>query len=387
MKCLAQPRRQLKPIEGGGQIEVGEQNIWCERPGICQRQRRRPIRRDCNMMALVLQKQLQKRAHLRIILDDKHCSCPMGGFNGVDVLAVGAPFRLPRGLNGRERHFDGEDRAFAGFRADAHLVAEQFPKALNDGVGGMARRHPQIAVSRPHGIDALGFAIDQHRRWRIAIQHQAAAQFGQRRRTRWRNALTGARRRPHAVPGGYADVARAAAPDIPVDPHRLGDHFKTAIDMARGFRAAQHQKAVLAQGKMKPRDDFGLRFGAEVDQEIAAGDQIEPRKRRIGDDIMNGEDHRGAKLRRNLVAVIALGKEPRQPVRRNIRDNAAAIASFPRGGDGVRIDIGGEDLELHIALCCRDMLAKQHGERIGFLAGAASGHPDAQRAGPASGGG
>ena len=150
MKCLAQPRRQLKPIEGGGQIEVGEQNIWCERPGICQPQRRRPIRRDCNMMALVLQKQLQKRAHLRIILDDKHCSCPMGGFNGVDVLAVGAPFRLPRGLNGRERHFDGEDRAFAGFRADAHLVAEQFPKALND---GQAEAKPPAA--RPFGVADL----------------------------------------------------------------------------------------------------------------------------------------------------------------------------------------------------------------------------------------
>ena len=45
----------------------------------------------------------------------------------------------------------------------------------------------------------------------------------------------------------------------------------------------------------------------------------------------------------------------------------------------VRVDVAGEDLQFDVALRGVDLLAKKHGEGIGFFAGTATGDPDSQR--------
>ena len=50
--------------------------------------------------------------------------------------------------------------------------------------------------------------------------------------------------------------------------------------------AAEKQDAAFAQREMEQREDLLLRLGAQIDQEIAAGDQVEARERRIGQHIL-----------------------------------------------------------------------------------------------------
>ena len=64
--------------------------------------------------------------------------------------------------------------------------------------------------------------------------------------------------------------SRPAATDVSIQPFRLCDQFKPAIDIAGGLRAAQQENATLAQREMEHRDHFRLCLGAQIDQQIAA---------------------------------------------------------------------------------------------------------------------
>ena len=104
-----------------------------------------------------------------------------------------------------------------------------------------------------------------------------------------------------------------------IEPRRFGNHFEAVIDMVGRFRVAKEQDAVFAQREMEQRDDLRLCFRAQVDQEVPAGNQVEPRERRVGQEVLYREDHRRAQLGSNLVAVVLLGKEACQPRRRDVR--------------------------------------------------------------------
>ena len=73
------------------------------------------------------------------------------------------------------------------------------------------------------------------------------------------------------------------------DPMRLVDN-RELLGMARNaFRGSQKQKTAWVQGVVKRLHHPVLQLGIEVDQDIAAGDQIEPREGRIFDNAMRGE--------------------------------------------------------------------------------------------------
>ena len=175
------------------------------------------------------------------------------------------------------------------------------------------------------------------------------------------------------------DFAGPAVADLPIDPLRLGDRLEPVVEAAHRLGAAEHQNAALAEREMEQQKDLLLRFGAQIDQEVTARDQVETRERRIGQHILRREDHRPAQLRHHPVAVVLLCKEAGEPLRRHISCNRFRIASLAGESDRILVDIGGENLQLDIPLRRRDLLEKEHGERIGLLAGAAAGNPDAQR--------
>ena len=130
---------------------------------------------------------------------------------------------------------------------------------------------------------------------------------------------------------------------------------------------------------MEQQKNLFLRVGAQIDQEVTARDQVEARERRIGQHILRREDHRPAQLRHHPVAVLLLCKEAGEPRRRHICCDRFRIASLAGESDRLLVDIGGENLQLDIPFRRRDLLEKQHGERIGLLTGAAAGNPDPQR--------
>ena len=160
---------------------------------------------------------------------------------------------------------------------------------------------------------------------------------------------------------------------------RLRDRLKLVAGAGHGFRRAEKQDTALAQGEMEQRKDALLHLGPQVDQEIAATDQIEARKRRIGHHVVDREHDRRAELARHPVAMIFPGEEAAQPVGRHVSVDRRRVKPFAGGRDGVSVDIRGENLQLQPAPRRRDLLQEQHGDGIGFLAGAAARHPDPDR--------
>ena len=94
---------------------------------------------------------------------------------------------------------------------------------------------------------------------------------------------------------------------------------------------------------MEQRDDI-LLHASQVDQHVAATDQIQLRKRRIVDQIVPGEDAHLTQVPAHLVAAFDLCEIAVQAclgeVCRNVLRVPAAAGLF----DGRQADIGGEDL-------------------------------------------
>ena len=60
-----------------------------------------------------------------------------------------------------------------------------------------------------------------------------------------------------------------------IDAIGLRERGEAAVSLADRLRAAQEQHAALAQREMEHGDDFRLRLRAQIDQQIAAGHEIE----------------------------------------------------------------------------------------------------------------
>ena len=241
--------------------------------------------------------------------------------------------------------------------------------------------NPQITADRADRIDAFALRIDQQAGRAKAVQHRIAAQIGQHRlpgqllfgfqRGEPRNAFDKAERK--------AVLARLALGDVAIDPFGLVQHGEPFGGIAGGFGHAQHQHTIFAQGKMEQADHLGLGFGLQIDQQVAAGYQIHPRKGRVGQDILHGEHHRSAQRRGDAVTAILFHEIAGQPFGRDFVLDRQRIQPFARDRDGLGINIRCKDLQFDVALFGHDRIAQDNRQRIGLFAGAASCHPDAQR--------
>ena len=76
------------------------------------------------------------------------------------------------------------------------------------------------------------------------------------------------------------------------------------------LRAAEQQDAAGTQAVVKQRNEFLLHLRSEVDQQVAATQNIQLGKRRIHDDALRGKDHHFPDLRAHPVAAFHFDKEP-----------------------------------------------------------------------------
>ena len=83
----------------------------------------------------------------------------------------------------------------------AHVLARHGEQIVRR----MPRRHAQIAVRRPQGIEAFVLAVDQHGGRRIGLHHQPAAELGERGLARGRLALPRPRRDAQPVTGTHRE--------------------------------------------------------------------------------------------------------------------------------------------------------------------------------------
>ena len=62
--------------------------------------------------------------------------------------------------------------------------------------------------------------------------------------------------------------------DLPIDPLRLGDRLEPVVETAHRLRVAEHQNAAFAEREVEQQKNLLLRLGAQIDQEVTAGDQV-----------------------------------------------------------------------------------------------------------------
>ena len=117
------------------------------------------------------------------------------------------------------------------------------------------------------------------------------------------------------------------------------------IMIAHAFGGAEEEPTVRLQREVEKRDELLLQLRAQVDQQIAATEQIELGKGRILDDVLLGEDQQVAEAFMDAIAAAIGfgGEEARQAFGRKIGGDAGRITAGAGRGDGPAVDIRGEE--------------------------------------------
>ena len=131
---------------------------------------------------------------------------------------------------------------------------------------------------------------------------------------------------------------------------------------------------------MEKRQNFVLRFRLQIDEEIAAANEIYVGEWRVRQNIVNREDHTVAQFVGNTVMMIFPSEESRQSVRRHIRLDRIGIEPVARESHGVAVDVRSKNLKPRRPFQLLEGLQEQHGYGIGLFTRAAARTPHANRA-------
>jgi hypothetical protein len=136
--------------------------------------------------------------------------------------------------------------------------------------------------------------------------------------------------------------------------------------------------SVLAQREMEQSYHPLLRLGLEVDQQVAAGDQIEPREWRIAKQVLRRENDEFAQIFSDPIGPVERSEEAPQTLRPDRRDCCRRIDALPRDPQVVLLTIRRKDFEIERFAQGFGALGRQHSEGIGLLAGGAGWYPEAK---------
>ena len=130
---------------------------------------------------------------------------------------------------------------------------------------------------------------------------------------------------------------------------------------------------------MEKGNEFFLQFRAQIDEQVAATDQVEFGERRVFQHVLLGKHQHVADAFVNAIgATVGLdGEKSRQPFRREVCGDAGRVQAGARGGDGPAVDVGCEELHRVVLLERVHALLQEDGDGIGLLSGGAAGRPDA----------
>ena len=319
------------------------------------------------------QRQIEALAHL--VEDDQH--------HPPRRFVEGRPHGHDHGMRHAvddQAHARGLD-ARTGLRGPVDGGAQfdpQFrPDQLEQLVGRRALRHAQ-QVRRPladvqHGV----VLVDQDGRRRVLAQ-DALVQHLERR---LRRHLAHQAYRPHVdIRDACRDRrqhARLGRLGIDaVDAPDLVDVLEVTLGGIDGLGAAHEQQPVQLQREVEAAQRLGLSGPVEVDQHVAAADQVHPREGRIAQQVVRGEDDAVAQLLVDAQAGVLLDEEALQPARLDVGRDRQREHAGTRRRHRALVDVGGEDLDLRPVRT--QQLVQQDGDGIGLLAGGAAGHPGAE---------
>ena len=116
------------------------------------------------------------------------------------------------------------------------------------------------------------------------------------------------------------------------------------IEQHLGF--AEHQESAVFQREVETREDARLRFGGEIHQGVPADKEVEPRDRRVLDEIVPAEDDHAAQVAPNGEGVASGRLEIFFAQRYRDRfDGLVVVRRAAGAGQRIAVDVSGVDLD------------------------------------------
>ena len=143
------------------------------------------------------------------------------------------------------------------------------------------------------------------------------------------------------------------------------------------FAGPQQQQPVRPQRVMEDGQQALLQLGTQVDEQVAAAEQVELGERGVAVEVVDGEDHHVAQLFADAVASAFLDEEPREPRHAHVLGDGGGVKAEAARLDGRGVDVGSEELHPQVARGGHliEGFKQQHRHRVGFFAGGAAGGP------------
>ena len=265
-------------------------------------------------------------------------------------------------------------------RAQIHEKA--FPGHLQHVEAGDSRASFQVAARAPAELDHFHRLVDDDARRRVMREHDAVRLpecVNGRQRAGGGLALRG--------PGGGMRRDR-----LRVVEHRTGDPRllrkelvvfvlgpEEVAERADRLRRAEQQEAVRIEGMVEDREDALLQPRLEIDEQVAAGEQVQVEEGRIGQDVVPGENAGLPSRLCDLVIAVPLHEEPPQALGRNVRRRVVGVNARARLLDRGLADVGPEDLQGKLAAVRLARFDQADDEGVDLFAGRASRDPQPHR--------
>ena len=154
------------------------------------------------------------------------------------------------------------------------------------------------------------------------------------------------------------------------------ERYEQIVELAHALRGAKEQIAIGTQRIVEGRNHLALQIEAEIDQQVAAGDQVDAGKGWVANHVVWREDAQVAHFLGHREAAAIGDEKAFAPFGRDAVEQRARILGEACDGEGVVVDIGGEDLDARHDIEPVHVLAQQDGERVDLFAGGAAGDPD-----------
>jgi len=129
-----------------------------------------------------------------------------------------------------------------------------------------------------------------------------------------------------------------------IEPGGAVDRFEQFWRRVRRLGGSQEQKAVRVQRIVEDAAHLCLKLAFQIDQQVAAGDQVDPDEGRVLQRAVAGEQHDVAHLLADAVVLAFPGEVPLQPPRKR-RPRWRADNGPPGSCQRPFVEVGREDLD------------------------------------------
>ncbi len=152
---------------------------------------------------------------------------------------------------------------------------------------------------------------------------------------------------------------------LPENPPLQVNRLKQVHARQHRLRFPEEQHPIIVQREVEPCHNPVLRFGVEIHQSVAAYKQVQPRDRRVLNDVVDAENHAPTQFLREHILVSGRFEILLPQFWRNRLDILGRIHAVPRVRKGFLVNVRGVNLDAVPGLFQR--LGQHHGDRIGFL--------------------